>query len=125
MTDREAASFLLTHLPVPSAQRVHLYCEPVGNDEFQVGWCRIHEHLIWTERVRIHNGVVESLPSSPVIRAVESCFLCELPSVAEQLEVLRREVRESWDKARAAGGQTEAFRILERMVDRVGYGRNV
>lgn len=33
------------------------------------------------------------------------------------------EVRAAWDAARAANGQTEAFRILERMVDRIGYGR--
>ncbi|MEN6549974.1 MAG: hypothetical protein ABFE07_28355 [Armatimonadia bacterium] len=39
------------------------------------------------------------------------------------VEQLRKEIRETWSAARSAGGQTEAYRILERMVDRLGYGR--
>lgn len=38
-------------------------------------------------------------------------------------EMSRKEIRDTWAKARDAQGQTEAFRILERMVDRLGYGR--
>lgn len=33
------------------------------------------------------------------------------------------EIRETWDAARKAGSDMEAFRILERMVFRLGYGR--
>lgn len=33
------------------------------------------------------------------------------------------EIRETWNKARKAQGQLEAYRILEVMVDRLGYGR--
>lgn len=33
------------------------------------------------------------------------------------------EIRDAWQAARGAGGQMQAFRILERMVDRLGYGR--
>lgn len=32
------------------------------------------------------------------------------------------EIRNSWENAKGRG-QTEAYRILERMVDRLGYGR--
>ncbi len=33
------------------------------------------------------------------------------------------EIRKTWNAARAAGGELQAFRIIERMVDRLGYGR--
>jgi len=33
------------------------------------------------------------------------------------------EIRATWRTAAVANGQLEAFRILERMVDRLGYGR--
>lgn len=33
------------------------------------------------------------------------------------------EIRETWNAARKAGGELQAFRIIERMVDRLGYGR--
>jgi len=36
---------------------------------------------------------------------------------------MAKEIRDTWRKARDANGQLEAFRILERMVDRLGYGR--
>ncbi len=36
---------------------------------------------------------------------------------------LQAEIRETWSAVRSADGQTEAFRIMERMVDRLGYGR--
>ena len=36
---------------------------------------------------------------------------------------IAEEIKSTWRAARDAGGQTEAFRILERMVDRLGYGR--
>jgi hypothetical protein len=35
------------------------------------------------------------------------------------------EIKATWRAARDAGGQVEAFSILERMVDRLGYGRRV
>ena len=33
------------------------------------------------------------------------------------------EIRATWRAARDAGGEMAAFRIIERMVDRLGYGR--
>jgi len=33
------------------------------------------------------------------------------------------EIKATWRAARDAGGQIQAFRIIERMVDRLGYGR--
>jgi hypothetical protein len=33
------------------------------------------------------------------------------------------EIRQTWNAAREAGGELQAFRIIERMVDRLGYGR--
>lgn len=44
-------------------------------------------------------------------------------SESEAVNAMRREVREAWSAARDADGQTAAYRILERMVERVGYGR--
>ena len=34
-----------------------------------------------------------------------------------------KEIKETWRVAREAGGEMQAFRIIERMVDRLGYGR--
>ena len=33
------------------------------------------------------------------------------------------EIKATWRAARDAGGEMAAFRIIERMVDRLGYGR--
>ena len=33
------------------------------------------------------------------------------------------EIKATWRAARDAGGEMDAFRIIERMVDRLGYGR--
>jgi hypothetical protein len=33
------------------------------------------------------------------------------------------EIRNTWSAARDSGGELQAFRIIERMVDRLGYGR--
>ena len=33
------------------------------------------------------------------------------------------EIKATWRAARDAGGEMQAFRIIERMVDRLGYGR--
>ena len=33
------------------------------------------------------------------------------------------EIRDTWNAARKAGGELQAIGILERMVDRLGYGR--
>lgn len=38
-------------------------------------------------------------------------------------EDVAREIRDTWKAAREAGGELQAFRIIERMVDRLGYGR--
>lgn len=42
---------------------------------------------------------------------------------ATRIETLRAEVRAAWRAARGAQGQSESFRIIERLVDRVGYDR--
>ena len=36
---------------------------------------------------------------------------------------IRVEIKETWKTARQCGSQTEAFRLFERMTDRLGYGR--
>lgn len=36
-----------------------------------------------------------------------------------------KEIRETWKAAREAHGQMQAFRIIERMVNRLGYGRTL
>lgn len=38
-------------------------------------------------------------------------------------EWVAEEIRATWRAARDAGGEKTAFRILERMVDRLGWGR--
>jgi len=62
-----------------------------------------------------------------------ACFTCltseliglksEAIIVKQEREADAKEIRESWRIARGAGSQTEAFRVIERMVDRLGYGR--
>jgi len=51
----------------------------------------------------------------------------ELEQERERLNVevakMREEIRTTWSIARDANGQLESFRIIERMVDRLGYGR--
>jgi hypothetical protein len=34
-----------------------------------------------------------------------------------------KEIRDTWSAARSVGSQMEAFRLFERMTDRLGYGR--
>jgi hypothetical protein len=38
-------------------------------------------------------------------------------------EWVATEIKQTWNEARAKGWEMEAFRILETMVDRLGYGR--
>ena len=51
----------------------------------------------------------------------------QLEQERERLNVevaeMREEMRATWSIARDANGQLESFRIIERMVDRLGYGR--
>jgi uncharacterized iron-regulated protein len=68
-------------------------------------------------------------------KATEFLFGDNIPSGAEAhvarlaalLDEVReetaQEIRQTWSAARSAKGQMEAFQILERMVDRIGYGR--
>jgi len=35
---------------------------------------------------------------------------------------IREEIKETWKTTRQCGSQMEAFRIFERMTDRLGYG---
>ena len=45
------------------------------------------------------------------------------PGSASVPDWVAKEVKATWQAARDAGGELEAFRIIERMVDRLGYGR--
>lgn len=47
----------------------------------------------------------------------------QLLNVHLPIEEQEREIRKTWRAATNANGQLQAFRILERMVDRLGYGR--
>jgi hypothetical protein len=42
---------------------------------------------------------------------------------ADWIESASAEIKATWRAARDAKGQHEAFKIIERMVDRLGYGR--
>ena len=48
---------------------------------------------------------------------------CPPPLCSAIPEWAAAEIRETWNAAREAGGELQAFRIIERMVDRLGYGR--
>jgi hypothetical protein len=49
---------------------------------------------------------------------------CAPPSILSPVpDWVAKEVRETWQAARAAGNLIESLRILERMVDRLGNGR--
>lgn len=52
----------------------------------------------------------------------ESCEDCAAEESTE-IQAMREEILATWHAARKANGQLAAFRILERMVDRLGYGR--
>jgi len=52
--------------------------------------------------------------------APSSCT-CELPCSVPAW--VADEIKTTWRAARDAGGEMAAFRIIERMVDRLGYGR--
>ncbi len=45
------------------------------------------------------------------------------PPRQEVPEWIADEIKATWNAAREAGGQMEAFRIFERMTDRLGYRR--
>jgi hypothetical protein len=45
------------------------------------------------------------------------------PSLPSVPEPIAEEIRDTWRAAREANSQHEAFRIFERMTDRLGYGR--
>ena len=45
------------------------------------------------------------------------------PARGDVPEWVAAEIRETWKAARDAGGEMQAFRIIERMTDRLGYGR--
>ena len=53
----------------------------------------------------------------------EAGYQCYVRNSTNEREAVAREIREAWSAARSVNGQTEAFRILERMTDRLGYGR--
>ncbi len=60
----------------------------------------------------------DNLPSGAEVHVERLAKLLD-----ETKEEIAKEVRQTWSAVRSANGQTEAFRILERMVDRIGYGR--
>ena len=45
------------------------------------------------------------------------------PCSASVPDWVAEEIKATWQAARDAGGEMQAFRIIERMVDRLGYGR--
>ena len=45
------------------------------------------------------------------------------PGSAPVPDWVAEEIKATWRAARDAGGEMAAFRIIERMVDRLGYGR--
>jgi hypothetical protein len=45
------------------------------------------------------------------------------PIVTPVPDWVAKEIRTTWRAARDSGSELEAFRILEVMVDRLGYGR--
>lgn len=45
------------------------------------------------------------------------------PGSAPVPDWVAEEIKTTWRAARDAGGEMAAFRIIERMVDRLGYGR--
>ncbi len=47
----------------------------------------------------------------------------EMAKLQRENAELKAEIRETWNAAREVGGELQAFRIIERMVDRLGYGR--
>ena len=56
------------------------------------------------------------------------CSCCHVDaSFARELEgeiaAIRSEIRETWTAATTARGQMEAYGIMQRMVDRLGYSR--
>ncbi len=53
----------------------------------------------------------------------EAGYQCYVRNSTNERAAIAKEIRETWNAARDAGGQLEAFRILERMTDRLGYGR--
>ena len=53
--------------------------------------------------------------------AAPSSCTCELPCSVPAW--VADEIKKTWRAARDAGGEMAAFRIIERMVDRLGYGR--
>lgn len=66
-----------------------------------------------------------------ILEIIEACGI-ELPNAAGSYapacsasvpEWVAKEIKETWRAAREAGGEMQAFRIIERMVDRLGYGR--
>lgn len=148
MNVAEAAQFFLSNWSIPRSQRLHLYCEPRPDGSFLVGWCHSFDNIVATELVHVCDGVIEEA-LTPHLRNVDAQFLHEQPDnvtyqkqiadlrqevlflrakvieFQEETNNLRVQVREGWNAARSAAGQTEAFRILENMVDRVGYGRPV
>ena len=53
----------------------------------------------------------------PRVKGLDATFCSAVP------EDVAREIRDTWKAAREAGGEWQAFRIIERMVHRLGYGR--
>ena len=56
-------------------------------------------------------------PQQPDGKGLDDAICSAVP------EDVAREIRNTWKAAREAGGEMQAFRIIERMVDRLGYGR--
>ena len=110
---------------------------PSSND--QPVWCILHKdgwcaHLVDLEPpagmenvpTRCNHFVILPLGVEKRVPTCKDCLSVadsgspwrEPPSNADAVEI-----RLTWDAAKCAGCGTAAYRILERMVDRLGYGR--
>jgi len=99
--------------------------------EAELAKAKRSQETMWRERdaVLAHNvshaqrfGVTGGTFDERVIAVVDG-LAQERDTLRTQLDVVRSEIRETWRDATLVDGQTAAFRILERMVDRLGYER--
>ncbi len=61
----------------------------------------------------------------PVVDRAEEYVVAVMPKAAyDAQEQMRDEIKRTWAKAQGLG-QLEAYRLFERMTDRLGYGRTV
>lgn len=61
----------------------------------------------------------------PVLDRAEEYVVVVMPKAEHDVQhAMREEIKRTWTKAQGMG-QLEAYRLFERMTDRLGYGRTV